>query len=231
MTSYCATPGSLMLQYFECRESSGSCHHPAARMRCRTAKIKIPDRSSIPCPARYRPQKEQLVEGQFSLEDVSFSQTKFLIEIPRSDDLPVQNDVFQIRRVFTQCVDNVVAERFALFGPAAVLQVKRRILDEDRHHVFSGRGHRWIEERRNNNIEVRPPRISAVFCFVVRALNVIDCRTDRNGSGKMRARSGKGGEFGKRIQRQIDLPRRSPDFEISHLVEKLTIEALRIDED
>ena len=65
-------------------------------------------------------EKKELVQCQFALKNISLRETEFLLEIPRGDDLAVEDDVFQIRRVFAQRIDYRVAERFAFLRPRAI---------------------------------------------------------------------------------------------------------------
>jgi hypothetical protein len=73
------------------------------------------------------------------LKDVAFGEPIFALDIEGCQNLPMQDQVLEIRRVFTQRVDDGVAERVAALVPGALVQMVGRILDEARHHVFARR--------------------------------------------------------------------------------------------
>src|SRR5688572_867098 len=99
-------------------------------MRSRAAHIKVLDWRTILRPTRSGSQEEELLQSQLSLENVSFRQSKLTLEIERRYDLPVQNDVSNVRGVLCDCVDDGVAELFALLVPVPFLQIVRRVLHE-----------------------------------------------------------------------------------------------------
>ena len=108
-----------------------------------------------------------------------FGQTGDALDVQRRDDLPVQNLRLEAGREALDRVHHGVAERFALgVGPAAV-QLVRRILHEDRHHVLSGRRHPRIDHRREHDVHVGTARELAVLRVVVRALDILEARADR----------------------------------------------------
>jgi len=109
-------------------------------MRRGAAHVKVLNRRTILRPARCGTQKEELLERQFALKNISLRQPKFAFEIERRQDLPMQNDVFDVRRMFSNCVDDGVAKSFAFIVPIP-LQVVRRILHEARHYVLARRGY------------------------------------------------------------------------------------------
>ena len=57
------------------------------------------DRRAIVGPAGDGTQKEELFEGELTVEDVALGQAHRLLEIPRCNDLTVKNDVGQVRYV------------------------------------------------------------------------------------------------------------------------------------
>src|ERR1043166_2212660 len=105
-------------QQFQCREPARRAHDAAAGMRARGAEIKSPDRRAIPCPASDRPHEKELIETELAVKYVAFGKAVFLLEVPRRHDLPVEDDVFQIGRVFGERVDHGVAEFFSHLRPA-----------------------------------------------------------------------------------------------------------------
>src|SRR5687767_13396296 len=99
-------------------------------MRGRAAHVKVLDWRTILRPTGSGAQGEKLLQSQLTLEDVSFRQPKFAFEIERRYDLPVQNDVFNVRGVLCDGVDDGIAELFALLVPVPFLQIVRRVLHE-----------------------------------------------------------------------------------------------------
>src|SRR5436305_776631 len=99
-------------------------------MRRRPAHVKVPDWRTILGPTRSRAQKEKLFQCQFPLKNISLGQNEFTFEIERRQNLSMQYDVSNVRCMFGDGVDNIVAELFALLIPGALFQVVWRVLNE-----------------------------------------------------------------------------------------------------
>src|SRR5262245_34672551 len=93
------------------------------------AHIKLADRRAVLSPPRNGAQKEQLLERQLSLKNVAFGQSKLPLDIQRRQDLTMQNNVTQVRGVFAKCIDNGIAELFALLIPRPIFEVIGRVLN------------------------------------------------------------------------------------------------------
>ena len=117
---------------------------------------RLPNRRAVLRPSGNRPQEQQLLERQLALKDVALAQPPFALEIERSDDLAVQDQRLQIRRVLGERVDHGIAEALALVIPGRAVQVIRRVLHEARHHVLAGRRHRRVREAGNDDIHIGP---------------------------------------------------------------------------
>ena len=90
-----------------------------------------------------------MLQRQLALEDVSFAQSEFAFEIERRHNLTVQNDVFDIRRIFGNRVDHCIAKLFFLGVPVeAGREFVGRVLHEARHDVLARRRNRGIGQRR-----------------------------------------------------------------------------------
>src|SRR5580693_1287939 len=99
--------GSLdVFENFESCEPAGCAHDAAAGMRGRAAHVEILDGGAEARVARGWSQEEKLLQGKFALEDVALAQSPLAFEVERSDDLPVQDDVFDVRRVLGDGVDH-----------------------------------------------------------------------------------------------------------------------------
>src|SRR5437773_9823504 len=57
------------------------------------------------------------------MEDVAAGQANHLLQIPRTEDLLVEDDVPEVRDVFLDGVDDGLRERFAAVRPLAVANV------------------------------------------------------------------------------------------------------------
>src|SRR5512135_3656925 len=113
--------GSLppVAQDAERRQTSRCAHDATAGVGPGAALIEAPDRGAVLRPARRRPEEEELVQRQLSLEDVPFGQSGGALDVGRRDDLPVENRLLEIRRVARERIHHRVAERLALgVGPA-----------------------------------------------------------------------------------------------------------------
>src|SRR5579863_9243046 len=97
---------SASAQHYARRIPARRAHHTAARMRCRSAKVKPANRHCVSGVAGHRAKGEELVERHRTLKNASAGQTKFLLEIERREDLPVDHRCFETRRV---TLDNVEA--------------------------------------------------------------------------------------------------------------------------
>src|SRR5262245_17407925 len=109
-----------------------------------STQIEIGDRRSVLCPTWGGSQEEQLLQCQLTLKNIPFRQTPLTLEVERGDDLPMQDDLADVRRVLRERVDDDITERFALLIPGAVDQMKRRVLDEAGHHMLACRCHAGI---------------------------------------------------------------------------------------
>ena len=158
-----------------------------------------------------------MFERKLALENVAFGQSPFAFEIERGDDLAVQDDVFDIRRVFGDGVDDVVAELFFFRVPVeAGRQLVGRVLHEARKNVFSRRRKRRIGERRNHHVDVGMRRPVAVFRFVVGLLHVLDAGRDRHRAAQVRADSRHALEIRQAVERHVDLAGRSAELVALH---------------
>ncbi len=155
------------------------------------------------------------------MKDVAFAQTEIAFEIEWRDDLPMQNDVFDVRSVFGDRVDHGVAERFFLVVPVqASAQLVRRVLHEARHDVFAGRRDRRIGQRRNHHVDVRAAREVAVLGVVVGALHVFDAGGNRHCAAQVRAFAGHAFEVRQSVEREIYFAGRSAELVAIDLFEK-----------
>src|SRR5205085_10031794 len=87
-------------------------HNDAARMRGRTAHVKVIDRRAVIRPSRNGPQEEKLLKRKFALKNIPLREAKFALQVERRKNLFADDDVFDVRRVFGNRLDDVIAEGF-----------------------------------------------------------------------------------------------------------------------
>src|SRR5262245_30365586 len=106
-------------------------------MRCGAAHVKMTYGRPVLGPTGRRTQEEKLLESQLALKDVAFGEAETPLDIERCEDLPVQNDVAQIRRVLGERVDHRVPELFPFLVPGSFFEMIGRVLDKARHHMLA----------------------------------------------------------------------------------------------
>src|SRR5438105_5322549 len=99
-------------------------------MRRRPKHGEVPNRRNVLRPTPGKAQKKKLFQGEFALKNISLGQTEFTFEIERRQNLSMQYEIFYVRCMFGDGVDNIVAELFALLVPGALFQVVWRVLNE-----------------------------------------------------------------------------------------------------
>ena len=80
-----------------------------------------------------------MFQRQFALKNISFRQSKLAFEIERRQDLSMQDDVFDVRRVLGNRINDGIAKFFSFVVPISFLQIVRSVLHEARHHVLARR--------------------------------------------------------------------------------------------
>src|SRR5207249_11551445 len=97
----------------------------------------------------------------------------------------------------------------AAFGPRALPQRVRRVLDETGHDVFSRRRQGRVHGGRHAHVDERAVGEVAVLRVVIRLLDVVDGRSDGDGALELRAIPGEGVEAGGLLQGEGRLTSRS----------------------
>src|ERR1039458_2172892 len=77
-------------------------------------------------PVEQRAHGEELIESEFSVEDVASSEAVCFLEVFGRDDLVAEDGLGQIRRILGDGFHNRFTERLALSFPVAVLQIDRK---------------------------------------------------------------------------------------------------------
>jgi len=180
------------------------------------------------CPACGRPQIEQLLERQLAVEYVALGQAKLLFEVPGCQHLPVQNRVFDIRDVLLERVDDGIAKCFASLRPVrrTFFDVVRRVLNKAANYVLAWRGHRRIDERWDDHIDVRPLREIAIFSLVVSLLEVLDARRDGYIAIEVRSITRTAGKLGQSVDSEVHFAGAATEFVVPQLRGDFAIEVL-----
>jgi len=77
-----------------------------------TAHIEVIDRGAIVGPTGDGTEEEELFQGEFTLEDVALGEAEFAFEIKRRENLPADDNFFDVGGVLGDGVDYRVAEGF-----------------------------------------------------------------------------------------------------------------------
>src|SRR6266705_1428544 len=94
------------------------------------AQVETFERHAVLGPPGRRSEEEELIRRQLPVEDVPARQADHLLEVPRAEDLPVQDDLPQIRDVLLDRVEDRLSELLAPLFPRPLPQRVRRVLDE-----------------------------------------------------------------------------------------------------
>src|SRR5207249_2967969 len=127
---------------------------------------------------RRRTEEEQLVRGEFSVEDVPARQADHLLEVPGAQHLSVEDDLPEVRDVLLKGVEDRFPEGLASFLPRALSQGVRGVLDETRHEVLPRRRQGGIEGRRDAHVDIRSVGVVAVLRVVVSLFDVVHAWSD-----------------------------------------------------
>ena len=209
---------------------AGSAGDAAAWMCARAAQVECRDRRAVLGTAKDRAHREQLVERRLAVQDVASGEPVGGLEIARRDDLPMDDEPFDVRCVFRQRAQNHPSELVRRIGPRpAAGEGVGRVLHVDRHHVRARRRERRIVERGEHDVEVRRGRDLTVLRGVEGALQVVDAGADLHAALQV----GGAADAAKRrqgAQSEIHFRRRSRAAIVSHPYEEAGIELDRIDE-
>src|SRR6202020_3043361 len=89
----------------------------AARMGSRAAHVQSLERSTVVPVPEHRPRREQLIEAEGAVEDVTAHQTEGTLEVQRGEDLPTQDRRPEVRRMLVHQIDHDVRDLLAMRVP------------------------------------------------------------------------------------------------------------------
>src|SRR5581483_9054662 len=113
---WCSSHDSFFQQRLRA-QGAGRAHDSAAGVRAARAHPQLVDRRAVARPARRRPQKRELLDAELAVKDVPFGEPVFLLEIPRRQNVPVQDARLEPGGELLDDVAHGVAERLALRRP------------------------------------------------------------------------------------------------------------------
>src|SRR5712672_1448129 len=187
-----------------------------------SAHIEVIDWGAVVGPARDGAEKEKLLEGEFTLEDVALGEAEFAFEVERGEDLAADDDFFDVGSVLGDGVDYRVAEGFFVIVPGAVGEFVWSVLDEAREDVLAWRRDAGVGEAGDDHVNVWLAGVVAVFGVVVGAFHVFDAWGDGDCAAKMRALTGKRLEVGEGVEREIDFARGAAEFVAADTFEEIS---------
>jgi hypothetical protein len=156
------------------------------------------------------------------VKDVAAGDSELALHIERCEHLAVLDQGPEARRVFLDQRDHPVAEGLAQSIPRSLAQRVGRVLQEDAHDVFSGRGEGRVVHGRNGQFQKRARRGAAILGIVPGSFHVVDVGTNVHGGAVLRAgRAGAGGELGQAAEGEVDLATGSLDAEVADGVEEI----------
>ena len=184
-------------------------HHAAARMRARPAEVQAINRRSVFCPACDRSHEKQLVNRHVAVKNVAARERILALKIERRDYVAMNDGVANVRRVFGKRVNATISEHIFHRIPISVAQSVRRVLSEDAHDVFAGRGYRIVICCRDSKFEQRLFRRSPGLRVFPSAINVLHRRADVHSRFVLRAELAAriSFEVGQGIEREVNLER------------------------
>ena len=213
-----------------------------------SAHVELLDRRGVLRPARHRPQEEQLFERQLALEDVAFRQPEVPLDVERRQHLAMEDQVADVRRVLGNGVDHRVAERLALQVPLgrdcdrpAVVPAPAPVSLPSRRKSYGayctkhditclpGRRQRRVGQRRNHDVDVRPPREPPVLRIVVGAFHVVHAGRDGDGAAQVRPGARQAGEVRQAVEREVHLARRAAELVAAHALQEVGWQILRVE--
>ena len=89
----------------------------APRMRPRAAVVKARNRSTVISITESRARPEQLIERERAMENIAANEAEYLLQVERTEDLPVDDAALEPRRVAVDGVDHQVGNRLAAVIP------------------------------------------------------------------------------------------------------------------
>ena len=110
-------------------------------MCARAAEVESFERRSILRPANQRPEREELIDRLFAVVNVSAAETVRLFEIARRDHLASDDRSRSPGAYFSNCAITLSANSSRRWSNR-LLQLVRRKLHVNRHHVFARRRER-----------------------------------------------------------------------------------------
>src|SRR5436190_1683446 len=103
---------------FACSIGAGTARETRAGVRPRATRVETTNRCLVLAEAQQWPHGKELIERQFTVENLSAGEAPALLEIERRDDLARHDQGLQSRRILFQRVDGGVREGVAIAVPS-----------------------------------------------------------------------------------------------------------------
>src|SRR5262249_23249147 len=126
-----------------------------AGMRAGAAEEQPADRSFVARPIENGPHCEQLIECQFTVENMAASEAIGRFKVLWRDDLNALDEARKVRGVRRESLDDRVTKIPAEVIPIPCPQFVRRELNTGREHVLAVRSEGRIENGRDRHVEPR----------------------------------------------------------------------------
>src|SRR6201999_4037191 len=125
--------GAAVAQRRPGRLHAGHTASPTARVRGRTGVVQAGHGGAVIGEPGGGPHVEQLLQGQFAVEDVAADQAVVVLHLVRADDVGVDDRALEVRRHLVVAVDHAVGVGLELLGVWRLVPVRRHPLGEHRH--------------------------------------------------------------------------------------------------
>ena len=138
-----------------CRVGAGRCHYTTTGMSRRATQVHAANGAAVLSVTGKWPIEQQLVEGEFALEDIALCEPHLSLDFRRRAGFAVEYQVPEIRAVGGDLVNHRLFEPgLVLWGPIPALDFRRGVLDEHGHHMFPGWSHRGVCLGGNQHVQV-----------------------------------------------------------------------------
>ena len=193
-------------------------------MRGGTAHVQVPDWHAVLAAAGEWPVEEQLIQGQFALENVAFRQADLLFDFAGGAHFHVDDEVLEAGAVALDLIYHGLAEPLPLFRrPRAIGQLRGAVLHEIRHPVLAGRRHGRVPGGGDDGLDERILRPSPPLPAIVGPLQGFERAVERLPAAIEVGVVRHAGELRQAGKRDVHLAGRAANLEVAGL----SMQALR----
>ena len=165
--------------------------------------------------------EQQLVEGEFTLENIALGEADLGLYFPGGTRFAVQNQAFEIGAMGRYLVDHRLLESGPVgVGPLPAVDPRRRVLHEHGHHMLAGGRHGGVGLGGDQHIDVGVLRPGARLPVVVGALQSLQRIGKMHIPQHQRIVPVQAIECGQPVQGDIELAGGAANLEIPGFVDK-----------